>query len=82
MPGRINSKSGLIKMRCDDLESFDPLHDSCLLGDREEEVKTKVSSQINFKLRGESFKLREKILKLPLLAAVYLICNGLPEVTN
>jgi DNA primase small subunit len=80
MPGTINSKSGLVKMRCDDLESFDPLNDSCLLGDSEVNVYTKVSSQINFKLKGQSFKIRENNLKLPLFAAVYLICKGLARI--
>lgn len=82
MPGTINSKSGLVKMRCNDLESFDPLNDSCLLGDKYVKVKTNISSQINFKLRGESFRLKEKIVELPLFAAVYLVCKGLAEVTN
>ncbi|MGB7954659.1 MAG: DNA primase small subunit domain-containing protein [Candidatus Nitrosopolaris sp.] len=80
MPGTINSKSGLVKMRCDDLESFDPLNDSCLLGASEVNVYTKVSSQINFKLKGQSFKIRENNLKLPLFAAVYLICKGLARI--
>jgi DNA primase small subunit len=79
MPGTINSKSGLVKMRCNDLESFDPLNDSCLLADKEVKVNTKVSSQINFKLKGQSFRTRENDLKLPLFAAVYLICKGLAE---
>jgi DNA primase small subunit len=77
MPGTINSKSGLVKMRCDDLESFDPLNDSCLLGDNEVKINTKVSSQINFKLKGQSFRIKENNLKLPLFAAVYIICKGL-----
>jgi len=80
MPGTINSKSGLVKMRCNDLESFDPLNDSCLLGDKELKVNTKVSSLINFKLRGQSFRINQSNLKLPLFAAVYLICKGLVEV--
>jgi len=82
MPGTINSKSGLIKMKCKDLESFDPLDDACLLGSRDVEVKTKISSQINFKLKGQSFRIRENSLKLPLFAAVYLICKGFAEVTD
>lgn len=82
MPGTINSKSGLVKMRCNDLESFNPLTDSCLLGDKDVKVKTNISSQINFKLRGESFRLKEKILELPLFAAVYLVCKGLAQVAN
>ncbi|MDP9287090.1 MAG: DNA primase [Thermoproteota archaeon] len=77
MPGTINSKSGLVKMRCNDLESFDPLDDSCLLADKEVKVNTKVSSQINFKLKGQSFTIKENNLRLPLFAAVYLICKGL-----
>ena len=32
MPGTISSKSGLVKLRCDDLERFDPQYDSCILG--------------------------------------------------
>jgi DNA primase small subunit len=82
MPGTINSKSGLVKMRCDDLESFDPLDDACLLGSRNVEVKTKTSSQISLKLKGQSFKIKESILEVPLFVAVYLICKGLVEVTN
>ena len=77
MPGTINSKSGLVKMRSNDFESFDPLNDSCLLGDSDVNVITKVSSQLNFKLKGQSFKIRENNLKLPLFAVVYLICKGL-----
>lgn len=82
MPGTINSKSGLVKMRCNDLESFDPMNDACLLGDRDVKVKTNLSSPINFRLKGESFRLKEKMLELPLFAAVYLICKGLAQVTN
>ncbi|HXP51052.1 MAG TPA: DNA primase, partial [Bacteroidia bacterium] len=82
MPGTINSKSGLVKMRCVDLESFDPMTDSCLLGDKDVRVKTNVSSQIYFKLKGKSFRLKDKIIELPLFAAVYLVCKGLGEITN
>jgi DNA primase small subunit len=81
MPGTINSKSGLVKMRCNDLESFDPLDDSCLLGDNEVKVKMRVLSQLNFKLKGQSFRIKENNLKLPLFAAVYLICKGLVDLT-
>ena len=82
MPGTINSKSGLVKMRCIDLDSFDPMTHSCLLGDKDVKVKTNISSQIYFKLKGKSFKLKEKIIELPLFAAVYLVCKGLAEITN
>jgi DNA primase small subunit len=82
MPGTINSKSGLVKMRCVDLESFDPMTHSCLLGDKYVKVKINVASQIYFKLKGKSFRLNEKIIELPLFAAVYLVCKGLAEISN
>jgi DNA primase small subunit len=82
MPGTINSKSGLIKMRCNDLESFDPMAHSCLLGDKHVKVKTNVSSEIYFKLKGKSFRLKDEIIELPLFAAVYLVCKGLAEITK
>jgi DNA primase small subunit len=82
MPGSINSKSGLIKMRCNDFETFDPLNDSCLLGDKEVTVNTRVSSNISFKLKGQSFRIKENNLKLPLFAAVCLICKGLAEIAT
>jgi DNA primase small subunit len=81
MPGTLTSKSGLSKTRCDDLDAFDPLNDSCLLGNREVEIRVKAPSQMNIKLRGQSFKLSNQTMKLPLYAAVYLICKDLAEVT-
>ena len=49
MPDTLNSKSGLTKMGCIDLKSFDPLNDCCLLGGRDVEVKVKITSpQLNF----------------------------------
>lgn len=82
MPGTINSKSGLVKMKCNDLESFDPLDDSCLLGSREVEISVKVPSPLVVNLRGQSFRLNGQTTRLPLFAAVYLICKGLAEVTT
>jgi DNA primase small subunit len=80
MPGTLNSRSGLVKMRCTDLKAFDPLNDSCLLGSRDVYVKVKVKSpQLVFRIKGELFKIREEILRLPLFAAVYLICKGVAE---
>ena len=83
MPGTINSKSSLVKMKCEDLESFDPMNDCCLLGSRDVEVNIKASpSQLNLRLKGELIKIREETLKLPLFAAAYLICKGLAEPAN
>jgi DNA primase small subunit len=84
MPGSINSKSGLTKLRCNDLESCDPLNDACLLGSTEVKVNLKIarSSRLDFTLKGKLFKLKESQLELPLFAAVYLCCKGLADITN
>jgi DNA primase small subunit len=78
MSGTLNSKSGFIKMKCTDLELFDPSIDACLLGDKEVPVETKAS--IKLKLKHQSFNIKKKIMtRLPLYAAVYLICKGLAD---
>lgn len=82
MPGSINSKSGLTKVKCNDLESCDPLNDACLLGNTPVKVQIKtLSSKVQFTLRGQLFKIKDDSLSLPLFAAVYLVCKGLAEVT-
>jgi DNA primase small subunit len=79
MPGTLNSKSGLTKMRCDDLEVFDPFIDACLLG--ENEVNVEVKAHVNLKLKGHSFKIKKQTERLPLYVAVYLICKGIAELS-
>jgi DNA primase small subunit len=79
MPGTLNSKSGLAKMRCDDLELFDPFIDACLLG--ENEVNVQVKAHVNLKLKGQSFKIKKQTERLPLYVAVYLICKGIAELS-
>ena len=79
MPGTLNSKSGLTKIRCDDLELFDPFIDACLLG--EKEVNVEVKAHVNLKLKGQSFKIKKQTERLPLYVAVYLICKGIAELS-
>jgi DNA primase small subunit len=79
MPGTLNSKSGLAKMRCDDLELFDPFINACLLG--ENEVNVEAKAHVNLKLKGQSFKIKKQTERLPLYAAVYLICKGIAELS-
>jgi DNA primase small subunit len=78
MAGSLNSKSGLTKMRCNDMESFDPLTDACLLTDRE--VNVEIKAPVKLKLKGQSFNISKQTARLPVYAAVYLICKGLAEV--
>jgi DNA primase small subunit len=78
MAGSLNSKSGLTKMRCNDMESFDPLNDACFLADRE--VNVDIKAPVKLKLKGQSFNISKQTARLPVYAAVYLICKGLAEV--
>jgi DNA primase small subunit len=80
MAGTINSKSGLTKMRCKEIESFDPLTDACLLTDKE--VNVNVKAPIKLKLKGQSFSLEKQTARLPAYAAIYLICKRLAQVTD
>ncbi len=78
LQGTLNSKSGLSKAPCNDLENFDPFTSACLL--REEERTVHVAYSPRFRLRENSFgPYKDESVKLPAYAAVYLICKGLAE---
>jgi DNA primase small subunit len=78
MAGTLNSKSGLTKVLCKEIESFDPSTDACFLMDKE--VNVSVKSPIKLKLKGQSFSLKKQTTKLPAYAAIYLICKRLAQV--
>ena len=75
LPGSINGKSGLTKTKCDNLESFNPTADACVLNDSEVFVNLKTSLKIN--LKNNNFKLDNTVEKVPSYLAAYLICKGL-----
>jgi DNA primase small subunit len=75
LPGSLNSKSGLTKMKCSDLNSFNPLDDACLLSDAE--TKVKIKTPVRLILKGQTFRLNETITSLPAYAAIYLVCKKL-----
>jgi DNA primase small subunit len=77
MPGTLNSKSGLVKMKCNNLDSFDPFVDACLLGDSKLSVRLKVP--VKLKLKNKLFNISKESAELPAYSAVYLICKGLAE---
>ncbi len=78
LAGSINSKSGLSKIRCNNLESFNPLIDSCLLN--EKEVNIKLKTNLKLSLKGNNFKLNNSFERLPTYVATYLICKGLADI--
>jgi len=74
--GSLNSKSGLSKIICRDLESFDPFSDACLLDD--EKVEIIANCPISFKLKNKKYGPYEKEkITVPKYVAVYMICKGL-----
>lgn len=75
LPGTLNSKSGLTKMKCSDLGTFNPLHDACLLSDTE--TKVKIKTPVKLTLKGQMFKTNETVTSLPAYAAIYLVCKNL-----
>src|SRR5574341_465637 len=79
LPGTLNSKSGLTKVRCDiaRLESFDPFADACQLGSTK--VKVKMKTHAKARLKGQTFNIAKEEAELPAFAAVYFMCKGLAE---
>ena len=77
MPGTLNSKSGLTKTLCTDIDTFDPFKESCVIGDGR--VAISLKCPVKFRLAGRSFSLSKESAELPAYAAVYLICKGLAE---
>lgn len=76
LEGSINSKSGLSKVECTNLDLFDPFSDACLLGNNE--VQITASCPIPIRLQNKKFgPYKNEIISIPKYAAVYLICKGL-----
>src|SRR3989442_3030425 len=77
--GSINSKSGLSKISCNNLESFDPFSDACVLGD--EKVEILANCPISFILKNKKYgPYVSETISVPKHAAVYMICKGLADV--
>jgi DNA primase small subunit len=79
--GSINSKSGLSKIPCKNLESFNPFSDACLLDD--EKVEILANYPISFRLKNKKYgPYVNETISVPKHAAVYMICKGLADVTQ
>jgi DNA primase small subunit len=78
--GTINSKSGLIKTLCGDLEKFNPSHDACFIDD--DKVTITANCPVEFKLKSKKFgPYKNEQLAVPKYAAVYMICKGCATLT-
>ena len=80
LPGSINGKSGLTKAKCDNLESFNPNNEACMLSDSEVYVNLKTKLKIT--LKSNNFRLDNALEKVPSYVAAYLICKGLASISD
>ncbi|MEO9307285.1 MAG: DNA primase small subunit domain-containing protein [Nitrososphaera sp.] len=76
LEGSINSKSGLTKIQCTDLDSFDPFQSACLLGDDSVDILVDCPTQVRLKNKKFGPYKNEKV-SMPKYAAVYMLCKGL-----
>ncbi len=76
LEGSVNSKSGLSKIQCKNLDDFDPFLDACLLG--EEEVDIIANCPVLVRLKNKKYgPYANERISVPKYAAVYMICKGL-----
>lgn len=74
LPGSINGKSGLAKVRVDDMEAFDPYTDAVVLPDHPVAVTAWCPK---FALGGQDIGPCDGESVVPAYAAAWLICRGL-----
>lgn len=80
LPGSINSKSGLAKVFCPDLEKFDPYKDASFINDKLTTVTA--SCPVRFRLKNRKFgPYSNEVVEVPNYAAVYMICKGLADIS-
>ncbi len=81
MPGTLHGTSGMLKMRVDSLEGFDPQTQPVVLG--EEIVTVQVNYAPEFYLKGRKFGPYDSAsVRLPTYAAVFLLARGLGGVAG
>ena len=80
LPGSLNSKSGMSKILCDDLEKSEPFFDACFIDDEKTEIIA--NCPVEFTLKKKKFgPYRNEKITIPKYAAIYLICKGLANTT-
>jgi DNA primase small subunit len=81
LPTSLNEKTGMMKLRCDDIVTCDPLSDAVAIG--EEPVKVEISYAPKLHLGGYvygPFKLTT--MRLPAFVAAFLISKGVAKVVK
>ena len=80
LPGSLNSKSGMTKILCTDLDKFNPYVDALFLHDDKVEVVANCPSE--FKLKNKKFgPYTNDTVTVPAYAAAYMICKKLAKIS-
>jgi DNA primase small subunit len=76
--GTINSKSGLVKTVCKNVDEFNPFIDACFYENSKVDVFSKVDTTVLFK--GRRYEIHTGLNHVPEYVAVYLICKELANI--
>ena len=80
LPGSLNSKSGLAKVFCKDLDAFDPYVDASFLSN--EPVEIRANCPFEFGLGNKKFgPYANDVVTVPAYVAVYMICKKLAKIS-
>jgi len=81
MPSSIHGGTGLLVTVVDDLDQFDPFNDPVVLSD--DPVNVHIHYSPNVVLRDQPLgPFKHEVRRLPLFAAIYLICTGVAEIVG
>jgi DNA primase small subunit len=80
LAGSLNSKSGLAKILCNDLDSFDPFSQACFYDKSKVEITCFAPVSLVFK--GKRYAVNEGKNHVPEYVAVYLISKGLANINS
>ena len=79
LPGSLNSKSGLVKVHCNDLDRFDPRVDAMFLAD--DPVKVIINCPIPITLFNKRLRpMTNEEIDIPTSLATYLVCKELATI--
>jgi DNA primase small subunit len=78
--GSLNSKSGLAKILCSNLDSFDPFKDACFFDKSKVDINSMVD--ISVAIKGGKYEVTSGLNHVPEFVAVYLISKGLANIDS
>lgn len=81
MPGTVNGKSGMTKVPCADIDSFNPYRKAVLMPG--EDALVRALCPTRFQLNGQRYgPYDDEQVEVPAHAAVYMVCKGLARMAN